>query len=205
MPQPAGAPDWNNAGVEPLAGKKTTGWLTDEAPPAASFNWFWTNVSAWITYLKNLAGETFTWTAAHIFSAAATFNGTTIVTTAPAAANHVARKAELDALNYVVAKLFLNVSVGTSFATPYINDGHGPIGIASYQDAGKTLRITLSPAFDWPEYTVLCSGSRASTVTYVKAMTAAYFEIREFYIPAVDDLSIAGAADARLNIVIFRD
>jgi hypothetical protein len=72
MPQPASTPDWNNAGVSPTTPKKTTGWLTNEAPPASNFNWFWTLVSSWITYLKNLAGEVFVWTAAHTFAAAVT-------------------------------------------------------------------------------------------------------------------------------------
>lgn len=32
-------PEWNNAGVEPPAGKKTDGWLEAEKPPAGWMNW----------------------------------------------------------------------------------------------------------------------------------------------------------------------
>lgn len=72
MPQPASQPRWANVGgdiVEPASGKKDVGWIDAELPPHSYFNWYMNLVYQWTLYLAGLAGEAFTWTAAHIFQA----------------------------------------------------------------------------------------------------------------------------------------
>lgn len=72
MPKPATIPGWAAPGgsvVEPLAGKKTTGWAPAEKPPAQNFNWFWNLVSDWIGYLNGLTAEALEWTGAQKYVA----------------------------------------------------------------------------------------------------------------------------------------
>lgn len=55
--------------VEPASGKKDTGWVPGEEPPAEYFNWWKRLVYDWIQYINDLANQAFTWTAAHVFNA----------------------------------------------------------------------------------------------------------------------------------------
>jgi len=71
MAQPSTSLDFTGGTqIDPGATKRnTTGYVPAEKVPAQHLNWFLGNISAWITYLKNLAGEALTWTAKHTFSA----------------------------------------------------------------------------------------------------------------------------------------
>lgn len=51
MARPASTPDWSAAGVEPSGPEKAAGWSFRMKPPASYFNWFWTLLSDWTTYL----------------------------------------------------------------------------------------------------------------------------------------------------------
>lgn len=76
--------------VEPPAPLKAAGWDGGTKPLSEHFNWLFRALTRWIAYLNGLTGEVLVWTALQTF-------GTAKVTTAPAAANDVARKAEVDA------------------------------------------------------------------------------------------------------------
>jgi hypothetical protein len=71
MAQPVNTPDWNTTpatnNVDPGSTAKGTGWLVNQYPASSTFNWWMRIVWEWCVYLKDLAGEVFTWTAAHIF------------------------------------------------------------------------------------------------------------------------------------------
>lgn len=95
MPKPTTLPRWATGGtaqiVEPTEGKKDTGWVPMEKPPAQYENWARKLVYDWLVYLNGLANEAFTWSMKHTFSAGLSSG------VAPAAAQDVVRKAELDA------------------------------------------------------------------------------------------------------------
>jgi hypothetical protein len=85
MAQPSKIFHWATGGgavvTDPPGGKQDTGFqLVDGVPEKPAMDYFNSILSvifAWLLYLKNLTGEALTWTAAHIFGAAVTFNGTT--------------------------------------------------------------------------------------------------------------------------------
>jgi hypothetical protein len=95
MPKPTTLPRWATGGtaqvVEPTEGKKDTGWVPLEKPPAQYENWARKLVYDWLVYLNGLANEAFTWAAKHTFAAGLSSG------VAPSAANDVVRKTELDA------------------------------------------------------------------------------------------------------------
>lgn len=67
--------------VEPNAGKKDVGWVSDEEPPAQYFNWFMREVAKWIEYLDGDGHQTYTiWLPASkaAVTNALTFDGTGI-------------------------------------------------------------------------------------------------------------------------------
>lgn len=75
MPQPSDDPRWNTDltnNTDPPSGQKDTGWTVSQVPPSSYFNWWMNLVYQWVLYLKNLATEAFTWTAAHVFTAGIT-------------------------------------------------------------------------------------------------------------------------------------
>ena len=67
--KPGTSPSWN-AGTEPPAGKKTTGWVAGEMGPAEWFNWLISEIHQWLFYLRDLEANQLTWT-----GAVQTFNG----------------------------------------------------------------------------------------------------------------------------------
>lgn len=79
MPQPSTEPRWNTDATnrtDPPSGQKDTGWTPNQVPPSSYFNWWMNLVYEWVLYLKNLASEAFTWTAAHIFTSGITVSKT---------------------------------------------------------------------------------------------------------------------------------
>lgn len=83
MAKPASVPRWANVGaavVEPSSGKKDVGWVAGERPPAQYQNWLQLWTYNWCEWLNStMESEAFTWTGAHIFSAAVTLPANTLV------------------------------------------------------------------------------------------------------------------------------
>ena len=88
--KPTKLPQWStNGGVDSLTGqannlepptaKKQAGFKGREKPARNWLNWLLNNIYTWCQYLDDLAAQAFTWTAVHIFSAAATFNSTVTI------------------------------------------------------------------------------------------------------------------------------
>jgi hypothetical protein len=64
MAQPSKTPDWNTAltnNVEPLAGRKSSGFATNDIPTSGELNWWMNTVYQWCNYLKGLVAGTETW------------------------------------------------------------------------------------------------------------------------------------------------
>ncbi len=53
MPWTEDLPEWNEAGVEPPAAKKNTGWEPEEKPPAGWFNWLFNRIYDCIVELRD--------------------------------------------------------------------------------------------------------------------------------------------------------
>lgn len=66
--------------VEPDVTHKDEGWQEAEEPPHSFFNYVQRTAYKWLAYLETLEAEALTWTADHIFQAAATFNGDALFT-----------------------------------------------------------------------------------------------------------------------------
>lgn len=83
MAQPTEDIEWATDGgadiVEPSSGEKEIGWVAGDKPSAGWFNWWMNGVYKWKEYLKNLAGEAFTWTSTHVFNDQVSLNGAVLI------------------------------------------------------------------------------------------------------------------------------
>ncbi|RKI39183.1 hypothetical protein D7Y27_22500 [Corallococcus sp. AB004] len=84
LPKPSKVPRWATTAptveqlsqqgiVEPNEGKKDTGWLLGDRPPAQHFNWFWNLVGRWLAYLDDFPNQEVTWRGKQSFGAAVDF------------------------------------------------------------------------------------------------------------------------------------
>lgn len=67
---------WAESGstIEPSSGKKASGWVASEEPPASWLNWTTRAIFRWLRYLRDFEGNAHAWVAAHTFSALTKFN-----------------------------------------------------------------------------------------------------------------------------------
>lgn len=149
MSQPSEQPEWASGGsaviTDPSSGKKALGWAVSEKPPAQYFNWWMNLVYQWVQYLAGLAGEAFTWTAAHIFSAAVTFNG------AIGGASDAATTAQLNRLRGKnLCKVWAYISTDGSGGVS-LHDG---FNVASVAISFGVLTITFAQGMADTEYSV---------------------------------------------------
>jgi len=81
MAKPSSVPEWasgEDADIdEPSSGKKEEGYSVGEKPSAAIWNWRENLIYQWIVYLRDIAGEAFTWTNTHVFQKGVTVTQST--------------------------------------------------------------------------------------------------------------------------------
>jgi hypothetical protein len=149
--------------------RNTTGYVPAEKVPSQHLNWYFGNVSAWITYLKNLAGEALTWSAKHTFSAGLASG------TAASSANDLVRLNEAATKNMsggVLSSLGNGVASGDAVNKGQL-DAVAGIVASGYISTAGTLSKQKGP--------VTCTnagGAGAYNITIPGLTTTAVFQVQ---------------------------
>lgn len=102
MSKPASVVSWATTGgtrLDPTAPEKAAGFANGQRVPARWLNQLFGLLGDWTTYLNGLAGEVFTWTAAHAFTSTVTVTND-LVYAAP-----VTRKISINASEELIANV----------------------------------------------------------------------------------------------------
>lgn len=165
MPQPSGnLPDWDSSNtnvLEPSAGLKSTGWATNAIPTSGNLNWLFKKTSEWLTYLKNFQAEALTWTAAHIHSAAVTFNAATAINAMLTLAHDFIANGQSGDTNPAIQ----TTAVPTARKLLWrirVNTGSPNVFARLYATATSGFEVTLNAAWDGTQWVPDTTGAASS-------------------------------------------
>lgn len=159
MAKPTQLPRWaSGAGAvitpEPTEGKKDTGWVVSEKPPAQTFNWWMRRVYEWLSYLDTITNEALTWAAKH------TFSGGLATPVPPTAGNDVVNKTYADDLMTVYGVAGSSPAAGWSFTTQ-VAQRSGRIVLVHFgatRTGAGTMTIGTLPVGIRPSYLIVLPG-----------------------------------------------
>lgn len=129
----------------PTEGEKDTGLVNGNPSDGHKMNWMLLWLYKWSEWLNDLANQALTWTAAHIFNAAVTLNGTTSLGEAYPARNTLIR----DRLNTAgqVKAWGAILYAGTGAAPTASAEGLNFASVANHPTAANALLVTLACNF----------------------------------------------------------
>jgi len=166
-------PRWATDGsaqiTEPSSGKKDTGWVPAEKPPAQYMNWLFKTIYNAAVVLDGLAGIAMTWTAAHVFNAglsasSAAFTGAITVQTPTVAANPLRFDSVLGVANLPALNRVASSDSGSFYTTSATLVDVTNLSV-SITTRGRPVMIAVTPSGAINGSTILVDGTATTQNT----------------------------------------